>query len=112
MLKKIMFFTAIAAITTLPLGKANAADPANYTIEMKGGKFSPATLEIPAGKKIHLTVKNEESVQTEFESYKLDKEEKIESGKSVDMFVGPLEAGEYPIFDDNNPDATGKIVAK
>ncbi len=112
MLKKFLILTTVMCEVVLPLGAAHAADPTVYTLEMKGGAFVPSTLQVPAGQKVRLIVKNEEKTQTEFESYKLDKEQKIESGKSVDMFVGPLEAGEYPIFDDNNPDTTGKIIAK
>jgi hypothetical protein len=79
---------------------------------MKNGSFDPPALEVPAHTKIHLNVKNDESVQTEFESYPLNQEQKIESGGSTDMYIGPLDPGEYPIFDDNNPDAKGNIIAK
>lgn len=112
MLKKILFVTALGCAASLPLHASRAAEPATYTIEMKNGTFAPQTLEVPAGTKIHLIVKNGEKVQTEFESYKLDQEQKIDSGASIDAYIGPLDAGEYPIFDDLNPDATGKIIAK
>ncbi|MCB1680609.1 MAG: cupredoxin domain-containing protein [Alphaproteobacteria bacterium] len=89
-----------------------AEDGTTYTIEMKEGSFSPPVLEVPAHEKIHLVVKNSETVQTEFESYRLNREVKIKSGESTDVYIGPLEPGEYPIFDDNNPDAKGSIVAQ
>lgn len=112
MMKKFLIVTALGCASVAPLAAAQAAEQATYTIEMKNGTFEPQALEVPAGQKIHLIVKNGEKVQTEFESYKLDQEQKIESGQSIDAYVGPLEAGEYPVFDDNNPDATGKLVAK
>jgi len=110
--KYLLGIGASAILVGAPFTAAQAADVPTYTLEMKGGTFLPSHLVVPAGQKIYLVVKNEEKVQTEFESYKLDKEQKIESGDSVGMFVGPLDAGEYPIFDDNNPDTTGKITAK
>ena len=83
-----------------------------YTIDMRNGSFDPPTLEVPAGQKIHLNITNNESSETEFESYPLNQEQKIESGKSADIYIGPLEPGEYPVFDDNNPSAKGAVVAK
>ena len=101
-----------AAMGIASYANVSAAEQVDYTLEMKNGTFSPAVLEVPANEKIHLTVKNSEAVQTEFESYKLNQEQKIESGKTADMFIGPLEPGEYPVFDDNNPDAKGSVIAK
>lgn len=83
-----------------------------YTMEMKDGAFSPAKLEVPANKKIHLIVNNHESGTVEFESYELDQEQKISSGESINLDIGPLEPGEYPVFDDKNESAKGAIVAK
>lgn len=105
-------FLLAAALSLASQAGARAAEQADYTIEMKNGTFSPPALEVPAHKKIHLTVRNSEAVQTEFESYELNQEHKIESGKTADMYIGPLEPGEYPVFDDNNPDAKGRVIAK
>ena len=104
---------AVLAVIGMLAGSSSAfAGDATYTLEMKGGAYVPSELAIPAGQKVHIIVKNEEKVQTEFESYKLDKEVKIEPGEQTDIYVGPLDAGEYDIFDDNNPDTKGKVVAK
>lgn len=108
---KTLALTALALTLGLSL-PAFAAEQDSYTIEMKNGSFDPPALAVPAHTKIHLTVKNGETVQTEFESYPLNQEQKIESGESADMYIGPLDPGEYPVFDDNNPDAKGSIVAK
>jgi Cupredoxin-like domain len=82
-------FTAAMAIGAT----AHAADA--VTIEMKGGQFNPSTITIP-----------------EFESYELNREEKIKPGDTISVFVGPLDAGSYPLFDDYNPDAKGTLIAK
>lgn len=108
----IFTLTLVGAVLALASFPASAMEQGEYTIEMKDGSFVPSMLEVPANRKIHLTVKNSEQVQTEFESYPLNQEQKIESGESADMYIGPLEPGEYPIFDDNNPDAKGSVVAK
>lgn len=102
----------VAVILTASYFPAHAMEQEEYTLDMKNGSFDPPALEVPAHQKIHLNVKNDEASQTEFESYSLNQEQKIESGKTTDMYIGPLEPGEYPVFDDNNPDAKGSIVAK
>ena len=102
------------AIITLGIGAgAFAADaPGFVDVEMKGGNFSPANIEIPANQKIVLKVKNSESSLVEFESYSLNREVKIKPGETTDIYVGPLKPGNYDVFDDNNPDAKGTVVAK
>jgi plastocyanin len=101
-----LVFTGLCLSSSL----ASAADA--ISIEMKDGKFNPATVEVPVGQKIELKVKNSESVEVEFESYPLNREVKIQPNETKSIFVGPLAAGSFPIFDDNNPDAKGAVVAK
>jgi heme/copper-type cytochrome/quinol oxidase subunit 2 len=91
---------------------ASAADAPVVHISVKGGNFVPNKVDVPADQKIKLLVKNEDTVQAEFESYPLGREQKIAAGEETEIFVGPLTAGEYPFFDDNNPDAKGVLVAK
>ena len=100
--------------TMLAIGIAGLAHAANneIAITMKNGGFEPANINVPANAKIHLTVTNKEDHETEFESYELNQEQKIKSGQTIDMFVGPLSSGTYPIFDDKNPDAKGVVVVK
>ncbi|MBU6234544.1 MAG: cupredoxin domain-containing protein [Alphaproteobacteria bacterium] len=100
---------ALTLVMLAGIGNANAAD---YTITSKDGKFDPAAITVPAGQKIKLTVKNESKDVVEFESYDLDREQKIQPGESTDIYVGPLNAGEYPFFDDKNEDAKGTITAQ
>lgn len=109
--KKIPLLAALALSALYIPAHAMAAQD-EYRMEMKNGSFDPPALSVPAHQKIHLIVKNDEASQTEFESYPLNQEQKIESGGSADMYIGPLDPGEYPVFDDNNPDAKGSIVAK
>ena len=83
-----------------------------FVIEAKDGKFVPADTVVPAGQKVQLTIKNSDSAQVEFESYPLHREQKIQPGDETTVFVGPLQPGSYPFFDDNNEDAKGTLTAK
>lgn len=96
--------------TMLASGATFAAGPVN--IEMKNGRFNPASIMVPVDQKVELLVKNNEKSEVEFESFELNREVKIKPGETSSIFVGPLNAGTFPIFDDNNPDAKGAVIAQ
>lgn len=103
----------VAGLAFVAIRPACAAEEtATYTIEAKDGAFTPAELAVPAGQKIHLLIKNNDSTGVEFESYRLRQEIRIAPGQSDEAYVGPLDAGSYDFFDDNNPDAKGQITVR
>src|SRR5882757_9853133 len=83
-----------AALFTCPL-LANAADNAEQHISIKNKVFNPAQIDIPAGQKIKIIVKNEDSDAAEFESFELNREKIVPANDSVTVYVGPLDAGTY-----------------
>jgi len=98
-----------AALFALPA----FADDATYTLVIKEHKFEPATLEIPAGKKIKLHVDNQDPTPEEFESHDLHREKIIRGNSKAVIFVGPLEPGEYKFFGEfNEATAQGKLIVK
>lgn len=95
----------------LVAASAAAADtPANIVIRNRA--FEPSELNVPAGQKIELHVRNEDSAASEFESAELHREKVVPAGQEVVVYVGPLRAGRYEFFDDFNPKSRGHIVAK
>jgi len=106
-----MILPAFAAFMLLAQA-ARAEDASAYNIDIKNGAFTPATVEAPAGAKLKLVVRNQDDVPAEFESYKLNREQKIPAHDQTEVFVGPLDAGTYDFFDDNNPDAKGTLIVK
>ncbi|NOT40083.1 MAG: cupredoxin domain-containing protein [Alphaproteobacteria bacterium] len=92
---------------------AQADDVPAFEIVIKDHKFQPATLEVPANKKVKLIVKNQDLTPEEFESYELNREKVIVGNSQAIIFIGPLEPGTYPYFGEfNMATAQGKIVAK
>jgi plastocyanin len=89
---------------------ALADTPANLVIRNRA--FEPSEVTVPAGQKIELHVRNEDSAASEFESAELHREKVVPAGKEVVVNVGPLRAGRYEFFDDFNPKARGHIVVK
>lgn len=103
---------AVVAAGLIWGGSAGAADP-EFNLVIKDHKFSPAELQVPAGVKIKLLVKNEDPTPEEFESVELHREKVVPPGQQVPIFIGPLDAGTYGFFGDFNPKtAQGKIIAK
>jgi Cupredoxin-like domain len=90
-----------------------AAQEPTYTLVVKDHKFQPTEVEIPAGKKIALIVKNEDLTPEEFESVELRREKVIPGGEQIIVYIGPLKPGRYEFFGDFNPaTARGHIVVK
>jgi plastocyanin len=105
-------FVALSAFLALS-AQALAADLPVYNLTAKDGHFEPALLEMPAGKKIQLVVKNEGPGAEEFESSDLNREKVVAPGKSITLYLGPLKEGTYSFFGDFHPStAKGKIVVK
>lgn len=85
----------------------------SFSLTAKDGRFLPEKIEVPAGQKIRLTFTNEGPGPEEFESSKLNREKMIMSGKSADIFLGPLKPGVYDFYGEFHPQtARGQIVVK
>lgn len=89
------------------------ADPQEEQLVLKNHAFIPSELQVPAGQKIKLLVKNEDPTAAEFESFELNREKVVPANDTVVVYLDPLDAGTYPFFDDFHRDTTtGKIIAK
>jgi len=92
-------------------GSALADDP-SFSILMKNNQFIPSEVQIPAGVKIKLVVRNENSTPSEFESIQFHREKVVPSGQEISVFVGPLDPGSYEFYDDFHPETRGHLVVK
>jgi len=92
---------------------AQAAEPLTLDLLIKDGKLHPATLEVPAGTRFRLRVKNEGPGAAEFESKELRKEVVLAPGVTRMVVFAPLKAGSYRFVDEfHEATAQGTIVAK
>ena len=99
------------AITLLMSSSLVSAATAEYEIVIRDHLFFPAELTIPSGVKIKLRIVNEDPTPEEFESFELNREKVILGNRSGVVFIGPLQAGEYPFFGEFYPKtAQGKII--
>lgn len=99
-IKKTMILAAVLAFTALPA--AYAAEGGEYVLTLKDHLFSPTELTVPAGQKVKITVKNEDTTPAEFESHDLKREKIIAGNSEAVISVGPLKPGTYKFFDEFN----------
>ena len=103
----------LGTIATLGAAPPARADNDSFTLTITGGRFEPAEIVVPTGRKLTLVVKNLDATASEFESTDLGREKVVTAASSVTVFIGPLRAGRYEFFDDFKPDTPhGFIVAQ
>jgi len=90
-----------------------AAELPVYELSIKDHHFQPDSLEIPAGTKVKLLVKNQDATPEEFESHELNREKIIAGNSEATIYIGPLDPGEYGFFGEfNEATAQGKIIVE
>ncbi len=106
---------ALLAFALLMSSGARAADatPPEQHLSIKDHVFNPNDLTVPAGQKIKLIIKNEDSSSAEFESEDLNREKVVPANKEVTVYLDPMTAGTYTFFDDfHRTTTTGTITAQ
>lgn len=89
-------------------GHAQAALPA-YDIVVADGVFKPARIEIPAGQRIKLALKNEGPGPLEFENDEMHIEKILAPGGASFVVLPKLQPGMYEFTDEFNI-GTGLLV--
>lgn len=98
---------AFVAATAL----ANAQEA--QEIRFENHKFTPQTLNVPAGQKLTLKVTNASQETIEFESFKLNREKVVTPGETITVRLPELSPGSYDFYDDFHQDVPeGAIIAK
>jgi hypothetical protein len=100
----------LAAVLLLAPVAGRADD---LTLTLKGHKFTPAEIKVPANKRVKLTVVNDDPTPEEFESHEL-RVEKVIPGKSKGIVrIGPLKPGRYPFYGEyHESTAKGVVIAE
>lgn len=89
------------------------ADFVEADLIIKDHKFEPEILELPAGKKIRITIYNQDDTIEEFESIELKREKIILAHSQARIILAPLKPGEYKFFGEFHEEtAQGKIIVK
>jgi hypothetical protein len=80
------------------------------TLVIKDHRFSPAEIRVPAGKKVKLTIDNQDPGPEEFHSDALKTEKVVLANSKGVISIGPLKPGRYPFMGEFNPKTTQGVV--
>jgi heme/copper-type cytochrome/quinol oxidase subunit 2 len=98
---------------TFAAAPALAADAASVQLVIKGHRFEPAELRVPANTPVVIEVLNEDDTAEEFESAELRIEKVIAGKRQSTVRVKPLPPGRYPFVGEYHADtAKGVLVAE
>ena len=102
--------TAILLLGSLAFA---AEETVQINLTIQNGKFEPAEIKAPAGKRVELIVENKGPGAEEFESKELKREKVIPEGKTVKITLGTLKKGTYKFFGEfHEATAQGKLVVE
>ncbi len=90
----------IVLAAVLSAAVARADDDPVFLIEFANGAIMPSVLEVPAGARFKLELRNSGSDPVEFESVELRKEKVLGPGATSFIVIRRLEPGEHHFFDD------------
>ena len=109
-MRRALILTGMAAFLAMGAAAARADD---YVLTIKDHRFTPTEINIPANKRVQITVVNDDATPEEFESKEM-KVEKVIPGKSKGLVrVGPLKPGRYPFFGEfHEATAKGTLIAE
>ncbi len=102
----------VAGLLGLLLTTPTLADDPTFAIALKNNQFLPSEVQIPAGVKVKLVVRNDNQTASEFESNQFHREKVVGPGQEITVFVGPLDPGSYEFFDDFHPQTRGHLIVK
>jgi hypothetical protein len=100
-----VFALALACVAT----PAQAVETAAFEIVARDGRLFPERLEVPAGVRLRLTLRNEGKAPVEFENLDLRVERVLAPDAAAAVLVQPLKPGTYTFIDDFHAD-TGKML--
>jgi plastocyanin domain-containing protein len=108
----VVLIAAAASFATQPRN-ALAQQPLEISLTIKGGKFEPAEIEVPANTPVRLKLKNLEPKPVEFESNALRFEKIVTAGSEATVNVRAQKPGRYEFFDEFREEtARGTLIVK
>ncbi|WP_158771283.1 cupredoxin domain-containing protein [Paraglaciecola sp. L1A13] len=80
-------------------------------ITIRDHLFYPSEVIVPAGKKVKLIFINQDNTPEELDSFELNREKVVFGNAKANVFIGPLDEGEYHFFGEFHPSsAVGKVI--
>ena len=113
MLIKAAMFAAVALISVVAAGAANAQSTIEIQLSFKDKKFDPAEIGAPANTPIVIKLRNLDAKAMEFESKTLKVEKVVAGSSDATINVRAQKPGRYEFFNEyNEKTARGALVVK
>lgn len=108
-----MRLLALSLVAVMALaGAASADQPPAVTLVLKNHRFTPAAFTVPAGRKVRITLINQDMATEEFDSHDLRLEEVVTPMGRISFDIGPLQPGQYSFMGEFHAEtAQGKVTA-
>lgn len=104
-LAAVLLAGAVSAAEAVP-------DPLVVTLTLKDHRFTPNSVEVPAGQRIRIKLINRDAATEEFDSEDLHVEKDVTPDGEVSFAIGPLKPGTYSFMGELHSDtASGTIRA-
>ena len=95
------------------LDGAKADEPAHLQLTIRGHRFDPAELHVPANTPVLIDVHNEDATAEEFDSAELGIEKVIAGGRQSVVRLRPLKPGRYAFIGEYHAEtASGTVIAE
>lgn len=107
---RIVLACLAAALAAGPLSTAVAAETHTVTLTLKDHRFTPESVEVPAGRQIRIELLNQDAATEEFDSEDLHLEKDVTPNGKVSFVVGPLKPGTYSFMGELHPDTAGGTI--
>ena len=103
---RVLFFVGLTGCA----GAVSADELLTFSVVIKDGHITPGRLEVPAGKKIKLTVRNEGPGPCEFENLDLRVEKVLAPGANSFVVIHPFKPGSYRFVDEFHPSTSEMLL--
>jgi hypothetical protein len=105
---------ALAALSAVALAGSALAQPADpvVVLTLKDHRFTPASVTVPAGRKVQIELINQDAAVEEFDSTDLGVERDVTPHGRTRFSIGPLKPGTYCFMGELHADtAQGELTA-
>ena len=104
---------ATAFLFASPVSPVRAAEGPSFEVVAQDGQWQPRELQVPAGVKLRLTLRNTGKTPVEFENLALRIEKVVMPDSASTVTLQPLSAGSYQLVDEFHPAAGAmQIIAR
>lgn len=113
-MRRALVYSLLAVLAWFEMGRVTEVQAQTkslpvYDIVANDGRLTPERLEVPAGQRLRLNLRNEGPGPLEFENPDMHVEKVLSAGASSFVVLPKLEPGEYNFTDEFNP-VTGNLT--